>query len=181
MIYLNNIVFKMFLSSRNDYFVFHKFITSSQINEILLECPPLDEWFPFITKNVSRLQCRHVTLKTDPTIFSILNQCLSNIGLKLKDNMIHPRLYKQNDWMDWHVDYDHLPFNESDEFEYECILVLQNTSDSVTKFKKEESKEEEYASKDGDLLIVCRHGISHCVTPITTGERYTLKFTAIKN
>ncbi len=84
--------------------------------------------------------------------------------------------------MDWHSDYSHLP-KYNDDLVYECILVLKNTSDSVTKFKIDinggEQEESVYTNKN-DLLIVCRHGITHCVTKVTKGERLTLKFSCIK-
>ena len=176
------------LPNLNTYLHLQNFITSSSCSEIIKLLPPEEDWFPFSTNDVSRLQSQNLTPKgnnfASSKVFQILKEELGKIGLKMKDEIIHPRLYRKDDWMDWHSDYSHLPFSTTDELVYECILVLKNTSNSVTKFKINDNnkikKEESVYTNENDLLIVCRHGITHCVTKVTEGERLTLKFTCVK-
>jgi hypothetical protein len=166
------------LPSRYEYSVFQPFITFSQIESIKSLLPPKEQWFHFRTGDVTRFQCRNLTPKIDSELFTIMNQLLASANLKLSKEIIHPRLFKASDYMRWHSDYDHLPFVEG-KLEYECILVLHNTSDSVTSFKVDKNDDtvvEQYHSKDGDMLIVCRNGITHRVDSPTYGERLTLKF-----
>ncbi len=170
------------LPSLSTYSHNKNFISEEVTKEIVNLLPPVKNWFPFCSSDVSRLQCEQLTLKNGKRLFTILKEPLMNIGLKIYPEVIHPRLYKKDDWMDWHSDYSHLP-KYNDDLVYECILVLKNTSDSITKFKINvnggESEEDIY-TKENDLLIVCRHGITHCVTKVTEGERLTLKFSCIK-
>jgi hypothetical protein len=166
------------------------FITQEVNKEIQRCLPPDENWFSFCSFDVSRLQCEQLTLKNGKTLFTLLKEPLIKLGLKIYPEVIHPRYYKKDDWLDWHSDYSHLPkYNE--DLVYECILVLKNTSDSVTKFKinvnggvnggvNDGESEESVYTNENDLLIVCRHGITHCVTKVTEGERLTLKFTCIK-
>ena len=165
------------LPSRQQYSVFPSFITSTQIQLIKQMLPPEEELFPFKTEVVSRLQSRQLSLKKDSDVIKLINELLKNIGLQLSSNTIQPRIFRQGDFMDWHSDYDHLPIN-NDKLEYECVLILHNTSDSVTKFRLD-TDTEKYHSVEGDLLIVCRNGIIHKVESPKVGERLTLKFTCI--
>lgn len=167
------------LPDRNSYSLFENFISPS-INENINNILSLNtvEWFPFSTNKLSRFETRKFNSKFCKPLFTLLNEQLCKLGLKIHPDVIHPRLFKKNDWIDWHSDFSHLPI--SDIIEYECILVLKNTSDSLTKFKTDTNCEESVATKENDLLIVCRHGIEHCVTKVTQGERLTLKFTAIE-
>jgi hypothetical protein len=175
------------LPNLNTYSHLQNFITSSSCSKVIKLLPSEEDWFLFSTNDVSRLQSQNLTTKSNnfAKIFEIIKEELSKIGLKMKEEIIHPRLYRKNDWMDWHSDYSHLSFSSEDELVYECILVLKNTSDSVTKFKinnkqNENEIEESVYTNATDLLIVCRHGITHCVTKVTEGERLTLKFTCVK-
>jgi hypothetical protein len=165
------------LPNLTTYLHLPNFLTFTQIEEIKALLPSEENWYPFSTNELSRLQSQNLTTKSNN--FASLKEELVKIGLKMKEEIIHPRLYRKDDWMDWHSDYSHLPFSQTDELVYECILVLKNTSDSVTKFKSGEKEESVYTDPT-DLLIVCRHGITHCVTKITEGERLTLKFTCVK-
>ena len=55
--------------------------------------------------------------------------------------------------------------------QYECVLTLSNTTDSVTKMKETPIK-----ASPNSLIIVRALGIEHEVTKVTKGERKFLKF-----
>jgi hypothetical protein len=55
--------------------------------------------------------------------------------------------------------------------QYECVLTLSNTTDSVTNMEATPLK-----AKPNSLIIVKALGIEHEVTPVTKGERKFLKF-----
>jgi len=55
--------------------------------------------------------------------------------------------------------------------QYECILTLTNTTDSVTDMDGEQIK-----SKPNSLIIVRANGIEHHVTKVSKGERKFIKF-----
>ena len=117
-------------------------------------------------------------------LFEIIENALSKYNLKLLFDRIGTRKYEIGDFMGWHSDFDlELSETKNTVLEYECVLVLENTSDSMTQFKVEDSSTdkvtiESYVSKEKDVLILCRRGIKHQVTPLTKGSRLTLKFTA---
>lgn len=176
------------LPNLTTYLHLQNFLTTVQIEEIIALLPTEENWYPFSTNELSRLQSQNLTTKSNNfaslKVFQILKEELGKIGLKMKEEIAYPRLYRKDDWMDWHSDYSHIPFSQTDELVYECILVLKNTSDSVTKFKinnnqSEKEIEESIYTNPSDLLVVCRHGITHCVTKITEGERLTIKFTCV--
>ena len=87
----------------------------------------------------------------------------------IKD-LVEVRKYKIGDGMDWHRDY--LNDKTYSELLYECILTLNNSSDSETEFEGGESVK----TVPNQLLIVCRNGINHRVTTLTKGERAIIKF-----
>jgi len=176
------------LPNLTTYLHLQNFLTFTQVEEIIELLPSEENWYPFSSNELSRLQTHNLTMRIkslpQAKIFEIVKEELSKIGLKMKDEIIYPRLYRKDDWMDWHSDYSHIPFSQTDELVYECILVLKNTSDSVTKFKinnnqSEKKIEESIYTNPSDFLVVCRHGITHCVTKITEGERLTIKFTCV--
>jgi hypothetical protein len=55
--------------------------------------------------------------------------------------------------------------------QYECILTLTNTTDSVTDMNGTQIK-----SEPNSLIIVRANGIPHSVTKVNKGERKFLKF-----
>jgi hypothetical protein len=55
--------------------------------------------------------------------------------------------------------------------QYECVLTLNNTTDSVTKMAGKPIK-----AQPNSLMIVRAQGIEHEVTKVTQGERKFLKF-----
>ena len=56
--------------------------------------------------------------------------------------------------------------------QYECVLTLSNTTDSVTIMGGNKS----IKARPNSLIIVRAQGIEHEVTKVTTGERTFLKF-----
>ena len=83
---------------------------------------------------------------------------------------IEYRKYLVGSSMDWHRDTQMLP----DQNQYECVITLTNTSDSVTLFEKLDSIEN-ISSDPNSIVIVRANGIRHKVTETTRGERTILK------
>lgn len=164
------------LPDRDEASVMKEVLSREEVAELLSLLPPRETWYSFETTTVSRSQSRSLSACDDPKVINIINTAFAPIGLTIEKPLLHPRLYRQGDFMDWHSDYDHLPFTGNEEL-YECTLVLMNTSDSVTRFKHKKTLEvSSYFSNPGDVLVVRRHGISHSVSEITNGgERMMIK------
>ena len=169
--------------TRMQYKIISNFVSSSDILKIKEKINNIQrnvDWFKMTNDSslkVSRSQTRPLYKRNSihSELFKIIESSLEIINLKLIFDQISPRKYEIGDFMEWHSDYSSYPISNT--LEYECILVLENTSDSITQFKVED-RIEDYVSKEGDLLILCRQGIEHQVTKVTKGNRLTLKFTA---
>ena len=81
------------------------------------------------------------------------------------------RKYSNGSYMNWHFDTKIL----QDQYQYECVLTLTNTSDSLTIMNRI-LYNDEISSEPNSLMIVRAHGILHKVTETTKGERTILKF-----
>ena len=81
------------------------------------------------------------------------------------------RKYSNGSYMNWHFDTKIL----EDQYQYECVLTLTNTSDSLTIMNRI-LYNDEISSEPNSLMIVRAHGILHKVTETTKGERTILKF-----
>jgi hypothetical protein len=164
------------LPDRYEASVMTNCISPDEIKRLLDLLPLRDQWYLFKTDTVSRTQSRTLSPKEDPETLTFINQALARVGLEIDNPVLHPRLYQQGDFMDWHSDYDHLPFDIC-RHQYECTLVLFNSSDSVTCFKDHITGQiDSYSSHAGELLVVRRHGIRHSVSPITNeGHRMMIK------
>lgn len=86
-------------------------------------------------------------------------------------NPIECRLYTVGSYMDWHRD-DVLYFPP----QYECILTLENSSDSRTEYEDIWGNVHSIATKPNSLLIVRGNGIKHRVTEMSRGQRKILKY-----
>lgn len=83
---------------------------------------------------------------------------------------IEYRKYLVGSSMNWHKDTQMLP----DQNQYECVITLTNTSDSVTLIDKIHSIEK-ISSDPNSIVIVRANGVKHKVTETTRGERTILK------
>lgn len=106
----------------------------------------------------------------DFQIFSIIKERIAKLN-KLKLQEIEYRVYPKGAHMDWHRDMN-LGFISP---QYECILTLENTSDSIFQYKKD-GKIHSITPAPNTLIIVRGNGIEHRVTPVTKGQRSILKF-----
>jgi hypothetical protein len=89
------------------------------------------------------------------------------------DIPIEYRKYNVGSSMKCHMDTKMLP----DQLQYECVITLENTSDSKTIIKNWGGMfTDEITSKPNSLIVVKAHGVEHCVTTTTRGMRTILKF-----
>jgi hypothetical protein len=101
--------------------------------------------------------------KYQPTI----NHLTQNPRIYLAKNFpIEYRQYVPGSFM--HMHRDQLIYKIP---QYECVLTLSNTTDSVTKLAGKPIK-----AQPNSLMIVQAQGIEHEVTRVTQGERKFLKF-----
>ena len=84
---------------------------------------------------------------------------------------IEYRKYTKGSYMNWHRDTQIL----KDQYQYECVLTLTNTSDSLT-LMDNVLYNDKISTKPNSLVIVRAHGIRHMVTETQNGERTILKF-----
>ena len=89
------------------------------------------------------------------------------------DIPIEYRKYKIGSSMNCHKDTKMLP----EQLQYECVITLENTSDSKTIIKNWDGIFTcEISSKPNSLIVVKANGVEHCVTTTTRGMRTILKF-----
>jgi hypothetical protein len=131
-------------------------------------------------KAVGRLM--HVFEDTRHPIYNLIYnpKFLEAMRVKLNNPGIVPcmsipieyRVYNSGSYMDWHRDTQML----SDQNQYECVLTLTNTSDSLTMIDYGTHKEK-IRSVPNSLIVVRANGIRHAVSKTTKGERTIVKFT----
>ena len=84
---------------------------------------------------------------------------------------IEYRRYPLGTGMHWHSDNKMFP----DQRQYECVIVVENTSDSVT-VVEQRLYQYRIATEANSLFLVQAQGVKHMVTPVTRGTRSILKF-----
>jgi hypothetical protein len=85
------------------------------------------------------------------------------------------RVYGVGDWMGWHRDgvLPHMPVGDP---QYECVLTLNNTSDSMFEWVDDAGRVCGLKTVPNMLVVVRGGGVKHRVTRVTRGQRGTLKF-----
>jgi hypothetical protein len=126
------------------------------------------------SKETAENLVRYNLVVTDPTIIRILQKytpvfkdLTQNPNIYLAKNFpIEYRKYVPGSFMKKHRDalIYRIP-------QYECVLTLSNTTDSVTDMEGTQLK-----AQPNSLIIVRAQGIEHEVTKVTNGERKFLKF-----
>jgi hypothetical protein len=89
---------------------------------------------------------------------------------------IEYRIYEKGSYMDWHKDTIMLP----DQYQYECVITISNTSDSRSLFNKD-GHIQAVSSEPNSIIIVQANGVMHKVEKTTTGERSILKLVFKEN
>lgn len=84
---------------------------------------------------------------------------------------IEYRKYQKGAYMKWHRDTKML----KDQLQYECVITLTNTSDSLTLLDKI-LYWDKISTEPNSILIVRARGIRHMVTKTMNGNRTILKF-----
>jgi hypothetical protein len=84
---------------------------------------------------------------------------------------IEYRKYQKDAYMKWHRDTKML----KDQLQYECVITLTNTSDSLTLLDKI-LYWDKISTEPNSILIVRARGIRHMVTKTINGSRTILKF-----
>ena len=84
---------------------------------------------------------------------------------------IEYRKYQKGGYMKWHRDTKML----KDQLQYECVITLTNTSDSLTLLDKV-LYWDKISTEPNTILIVRARGIRHMVTKTIKGSRTILKF-----
>ena len=111
---------------------------------------------------------------TSPNIYNIIKKYESKIKKLTKNSKIYLannfpieyRKYVKGDFMNKHRDLLLYKIPQ-----YECVLTLSNTTDSVT-----DIEDYKISAKPNSLIILRANGAEHKVTMVTKGERKFLKF-----
>jgi hypothetical protein len=112
-----------------------------------------------------------ISVICDEALVRQVRKIVGNKNLKpCLDIPIEYRKYVIGSYMDWHKDTQMLP----DQLQYECVITLTNTSDSLTLLEYDTGIKK-LITKPNSLLLVRANGINHKVTPLTKGERTILK------
>jgi len=121
----------------------------------------------------------YVISENDPIIKIICNSELIESVRKITNNPrlkpclqipIEYRKYVIGSYMDWHKDTQMLP----NQLQYECVITLENTSDSNTLLEYN-SGIKTLTTNPNSLLVVRANGISHKVTQLQSGFRTIFK------
>lgn len=121
----------------------------------------------------------YVISESDPIIKLICNSELIDKVRKITNNPklkpclqipIEYRKYVIGSYMDWHKDTQMLP----NQLQYECVITLENTSDSHTLLAYN-SGIKNIATNPNSLLVVRANGVSHKVTQLQSGFRTIFK------
>jgi hypothetical protein len=106
-------------------------------------------------------------------IQKVRNLCGNPRLVPCLDIPIEYRKYKIGSNMHWHRDTQMLP----DQLQYECVITMENTSDSKTEMKKWFGLFScGISTEPNSILIVRAKGVEHRVTTTTQGNRTILKF-----
>ena len=152
-------------------FIIKKFYSNKDIMNILNEVNNID------LKNIENSKS-YKMINKDSKIYDIiysdklkkLIKCKFNKEIIFPKHLIEYRIYENSNGMDWHRDKSLFKENY-----LECILLLNNDSNSYFKFKKY-NKKYKYYQKKGDLIMVYPLDIEHKIDPITKGSKKILKF-----
>jgi hypothetical protein len=160
-------------------YVYEKNIYSEKnFNDILLLCNSINtEDMVLDPKAINRLMYEFKPGIIESLLFNKkfikkIRELTGNYNLyPCLDVPIEYRKYSIGSSMNWHSDTKIL----KDQYQYECVLTLTNTSDSLTIMNRI-LYNDEISSEPNSLMIVRAHGILHKVTETTKGERTILKF-----
>lgn len=161
-----NAVYKEHIYSNEDFAKINNFCNKITDNDMFLD-PKASGRGSFVISN------------DDPIIPIICNNKFIEKVRKLTgNNKLRPCLYIPIEYrkyivgakMDWHIDTQIL----DDQPQYECVITISNTSDSLTQMKVKTGIKT-LKTKENSLLVVRANGVSHQVTKVNKGVRTIIK------
>jgi len=184
-IFIIFIIFFLYKTSQSLFFyyssIYQKNILSpAHFQQIQNLCKPYNESNMVLDPKANG-RLMHVFSVKDP-IYSVLFQpdfiekirklCGNSRLVPCLEIPIEYRKYLLGSNMMWHSDVQMLP-----NLQYECVITLENTSDSKTIAKNWCGLfTRELTTEPNSILIVRAKGVEHCVTTTTKGSRTILKF-----
>ncbi len=177
----------MSIEKQFQYWIIPSLLNDSQLKEIQQQFPSTTHMIHDHTSSRSRY---YKPCKITNSIQSIFQTVKQTLCQQLEIDPSSYRLFHFEfrshhigDFMDWHRDYEETGTNtiqKDPTFYFEGVFVVENTSDSKTEFQVEkEDQSIEIVSvhtKPNDCILLCKNGIKHRVTTLTTGYRNTIKF-----
>jgi len=176
---------KTLLSYQDDDLVLiHPFFPKKQFSDIAKYCKTLDSKL----ENDSRVKSRKTYMcdaKTDASLyymiysshlFQQMRKILKKDTIFASEFPIEYRKYETgSEGMPWHQDKPlyNQPY-------YECVLTLENNSDSIFEFNVDDTIHS-VEPKPNSLVLVKPSSIYHRVSPLEKGERTILKFIFLLN
>ena len=165
--------------SEKDYIYKEHFLREDDYNKLLQELKSYDEKLNNSKEINSNVVRYNLVIDTNSThslnpVTAILKKyqpeirkLTHNTSIYLANNFpIEYRKYVPGSFMKKHKDV--LIYKKP---QYECVLTLSNTTDSVTNMEEVPIK-----ASSNSLMIVKAQGVDHEVTKVTKGERNFLKF-----
>jgi len=107
----------------------------------------------------------------NPKFIKYLENIISTKLKKTSYPVEYRKYFTGSNGIHWHK--DKLLFTEP---QFELVLTIDNTSDSVTQWKEESGKQHSIKTKPNSIIMVKADSALHKVTKIKSGERYIVKY-----
>lgn len=168
------IILWMLFKPNNEIYYFQNVLSSDEFRQVVDKCRSLrltKEENPYVQNRFFSPIKSIDDILFSTNIKQKLEQAFHRSIKPSHDIPVEFRLYLLGSHMDWHRD-DILYFPP----QYECILTLENTSDSYTEYIDRSGRIQSIYTEPNSLLIVRANGVKHRVTEITQGHRSIVKF-----
>ncbi len=165
--------------SNNNYIYKENFLQEADYNKLLYELKQYDERLDASKENYNNLVRYNLIIDNNsPSSLNPVATILKNYQREIKNLTHNPNIYLANNFPIEYRKYVPGSFMKKHKDvliykipQYECVLTLSNTTDSVTKMEDTPIK-----ATPNSLLIVKALGVEHEVTEVIKGERKFLKF-----
>jgi len=166
-------------NTNNNYIYKENFLQEADFNKLLYELKQYDERLAASKENYNNVVRYNLVIDNNsPSSFNPVATILKKYQGEIKTLTRNPNIYLANNFPIEYRKYVPGSFMKKHKDlliykipQYECVLTLSNTTDSVTKMEDIPIK-----ATPNSLLIVKALGVEHEVTKVTQGERKFLKF-----
>ena len=166
-------------NTTKNYIYKENFLKEADFNKLLYELKQYDERLAASKENYNNVVRYNLIIDNNsPSSLNPIAIILKKYQREIKNLTHNPTIYLANNFPIEYRKYVPGSFMKKHKDvliykipQYECVLTLSNTTDSVTKMEDTPIK-----ASPNSLLIVKALGVEHEVTQVTKGERKFIKF-----